>query len=105
MLLIKLERVSNIQQVNVVQVPSLPPFRAYLHANYALWLNDNQLLLEERPPTEISDLSWDKHGCDDQYPPLLLFLPSASLLAHCLKFCVSRTGMWCVAVNCCSVAH
>ena len=61
----------------VLQVPSLPPFRSYLHANYALWLN-NGLILDERSPTDISDLTWDEHGCDDQYP-----LPP-SLLPHML---------------------
>lgn len=60
-------------------VPSLPPFRAYLHANYALWLNDDQLLLEERSPAEISDLTWDKHGCDDQYAANLQSITSLTI--------------------------
>lgn len=48
-------------------VPSLPPFKSYVHANYALWLNNSQIILDERPPTDIGDLTWDAHGCVDQY--------------------------------------
>lgn len=48
------------------QVPSLPPFDSYIHANYAIYLPGDQVILDDRPPTEIGDLTWDAHGCDDQ---------------------------------------
>lgn len=48
------------------QVPSLPPFSRYLHADFALWIDGGAILMDERPPTEIDDLTWDDHGCEDQ---------------------------------------
>ena len=52
-----------------LQVSSLPPFTSYVHANYPIWLHNHQVILDDRPPTDIGSLTWAAHGCDDMYAP------------------------------------
>lgn len=53
------------------EVPAIPPLAEYVPVPGTIWVLEDAILLESRPPYPLGVTTWEDHDCERYYVPLL----------------------------------